>query len=161
MSASSQDSQKLTLQDGQEVAYAVYGSQGSTTTIVYHHGFPGSRLEAAALHYETQQEGLGTALLAEVEKTFGRISELPLAARTIRGDLRRRLVHRFPYYILYRVKGDDVLVVAVATVAVGQVIGVTGYSHIISRCTGQLAPVTALATRQQPRQAPLAAELGS
>lgn len=71
-------------------------------------------LEAAALHYESQQPGLGAALLLEVEKTFNRISELPLAARVVRGDLRRRFVHRFPYFVLYRVDGDDILVVAVA-----------------------------------------------
>lgn len=71
-------------------------------------------LEVAALHYESQQAGLGAALLTEVEKTFGRISELPLAARAVRGDLRRRFVHRFPYYVLYRVRGHDILVVAVA-----------------------------------------------
>ena len=35
-------------------------------------------LEAAALYYESQHGGLGAALLTEVEKTFGRISELPL-----------------------------------------------------------------------------------
>lgn len=32
--------------------------------------------------------------------------------------------------------------------------------HAFSRCTEQKAPVKALATRQQPRQAPVASELG-
>ena len=71
-------------------------------------------LEAAASRYESQQPGLGTALLAAIADTIERISELPFAARVVRGDLRRKTVRRFPYYILYRVKNEDILVVAIA-----------------------------------------------
>ncbi len=74
----------------------------------------GEELEAAASHYETQQAGLGSALLSEVKRTRDRIAELPFATRAVRGGLRRRFIRRFPYYILYRVSDEEILIVAIA-----------------------------------------------
>jgi plasmid stabilization system protein ParE len=74
----------------------------------------GEELDGAASHYESQQFGLGSALLAEMTKTFDQIAELPFAARAVRGDLRRKFVRRFPYYILYRASDEEILIVAIA-----------------------------------------------
>ena len=71
-------------------------------------------LEATATYYNYQQPGLGAAFLTEARKTRERIAELPNAARSIRKNIRRRAVHKFPYYILYRVSDDDVLIIAIA-----------------------------------------------
>ncbi len=61
---------------------------------------------ATASYYDFQHPGLGAAFLAEVRKTRIRIAELPNAARTIRNNIRRTAIHKFPYYIIYRVSDD-------------------------------------------------------
>ena len=69
---------------------------------------------ASADYYESQRRGLGQAFVDEVENTFDRIAEHPTAARVVAGDVRRRLVHRFPFAVIYRVSDDQVVVAAVA-----------------------------------------------
>jgi plasmid stabilization system protein ParE len=71
-------------------------------------------LEASISRYESQQPGLGAAFLVEFKRTRERILELPEAARLIRGEVRRRPIHRFPYAVLYRVSIDEIVIVAVA-----------------------------------------------
>lgn len=71
-------------------------------------------LEAAVAYYNSQQQELGTAFLEEFENTVERIVDLPLAARVVRGDVRRKLIHRFPFFVLYRPGPDEVTIVAVA-----------------------------------------------
>lgn len=69
---------------------------------------------AAAAYYESQQRGLGQALVDEVEKTLNRIAEHPKAARVVIGGVRRRLVHRFPFAVLYRLRDKHIVVAAIA-----------------------------------------------
>ncbi len=69
---------------------------------------------ASATYYESQQRGLGQTFVDEIEQTLDRIAKHPEAARVVIGDVRRRLVHRFPFAVLYRVRGDQVVVAAVA-----------------------------------------------
>lgn len=70
-------------------------------------------LRAAATNYEEQSTGLGLALVAEVRRTYQRIVELPLAARIERGQIRVRSIARFPYRVYYRVRDEEILIVAV------------------------------------------------
>ena len=70
-------------------------------------------LRAAATNYETKQRGLGRALIAEVRKAYNRIIELPLAARIERGEIRARSVMRFPYRVYYRVRNEQIVIIAV------------------------------------------------
>lgn len=69
---------------------------------------------ASAAFYESKQRGLGQAFIDEVEKTLNRIVEHPKAARVIVGDFRRRLVHRFPFAVIYQLREDQVIVAAIA-----------------------------------------------
>ena len=71
-------------------------------------------LEAAVAYYNSQQAELGTAFLSEFENTVERILDLPLAARVVRGIVRRRPIHRFPFFVLYRPSPDEITIVAVA-----------------------------------------------
>ena len=71
-------------------------------------------LEASIHYYESQQAGLGLAFLSEFKRTRERIEELPKAGRPVRGDIRRRPVHRFPYAVLYRVTDVEIVIIAVA-----------------------------------------------
>lgn len=63
-------------------------------------------LNGAISHYNTVQEGLGDALRTEVHAAIDRIVEHPQQyAET--GGVRRALVRRFPYSVLYRFAAED------------------------------------------------------
>ena len=69
-------------------------------------------LTAAQMWYETQVSGLGRQFHLEVSQVFARLTETPLIYSTVYRDVRRAVVHRFPYLIWYRVLGQDVIVLA-------------------------------------------------
>ena len=81
--------------------------------IVSFHPLAERELNDAAQYYEMESRGLGSAFLAEVERCCAAIVEHPEAGHPIRGAVRRRLVGRFPYAILYTLRADVVRVVAV------------------------------------------------
>jgi plasmid stabilization system protein ParE len=63
-------------------------------------------LNDAARYYELESGGLGRAFLNEIEHSCGVIATHPQSAPIIAGSIRRRLLRRFPYGILYRVQHD-------------------------------------------------------
>ncbi len=67
----------------------------------------------AARFYETQTSGLGADFLLEIRRVTEGISKNPRAGRILRGKVRRRLVRRFPYGLLYRIDPDEIVVMAV------------------------------------------------
>lgn len=81
---------------------------------VFFHPKASIELEAAATYYEKRQSGLGKSFLAETRKAHIRISELPNAALEIRPGIRRRSIHRFPYYVVYAISTENIAVIAVA-----------------------------------------------
>ena len=80
---------------------------------VVFHVLADRELSDAALYYEQASLGLGMAFLAEVESCTDSILDLPQAGPTIRGDVRRRIVSRFPYGILYGILPDHIRILAV------------------------------------------------
>ena len=70
-------------------------------------------LEEAAQYYNRKTPGLGAAFVAEVERCTAAILEHPEAGMMLKGAIRRRLVRRFPYGLLYRVKPEYVRILAV------------------------------------------------
>lgn len=70
-------------------------------------------LADARAWYEQQRVGLGDDFLVCVEEAFNRIQRMPLTPRTIFQDIRRSLVHRFPYGVFYKVTSDHIAVIAV------------------------------------------------
>ena len=70
-------------------------------------------LRVAARFYEALQPGLGLALLQEVRRGRERIAKHPKASRVERGDIRVRSILRFPYRLYYRVRSDEIVIVAV------------------------------------------------
>jgi len=70
-------------------------------------------MTGAAPFYETKSKGLGAQFLAEVERTIAAISSHPEAAPIVKQDIRRRLLKRFPFGILYAVSIDKMVVLAV------------------------------------------------
>ena len=70
-------------------------------------------LNDAAQYYELETPDLGGAFVNEIERTCRRIIEHPEAAPVAVGTIRRRLVNRFPYALLYSVHGETVRILAV------------------------------------------------
>lgn len=68
----------------------------------------------AAKYYESQASGLGIDYLSEVERAVASISESPMTWPKVKGELRRRLVRRFPFGILYYIESEEIVLVAVA-----------------------------------------------
>jgi hypothetical protein len=68
----------------------------------------------AALYYQSLSSGLGNEFLAAVERAVHSIATSPQTWPILEGDLRRRLIKRFPFGILYRIEPDEILIVAVA-----------------------------------------------
>ena len=67
----------------------------------------------AARYYEAQAPGLGDDFLDKIDSAVRDITEHPERWPVLHLDVRRRLVHRFPYAILYRVDAEEVVVLAV------------------------------------------------
>ena len=68
----------------------------------------------AAKFYESQASGLGGDYISEVEHAVRAIAESQTTWPIIEGKLRRRLVRRFPFGILYRIKPDAIIIIAVS-----------------------------------------------
>jgi plasmid stabilization system protein ParE len=63
--------------------------------------------------YEERRRGLGAEFGAAVDNLVGRIAENPEAFPRAHGDVRRAILHRFPYAIYFRSSSDDIIVLAV------------------------------------------------
>jgi plasmid stabilization system protein ParE len=68
----------------------------------------------AAVYYEDKEAGLGKRFRAEVWDICSAILEYPLIWREREGGFRRVNCPVFPYYIAYLIRGDKVVVAAVA-----------------------------------------------
>lgn len=70
-------------------------------------------LEETVSFYAAVRKELGRSFFDEFHATVRRLQRFPAAARNITGDIRRRSVHKFPYYVLYRVTEDEIEILAV------------------------------------------------
>lgn len=71
-------------------------------------------LEDAVRFYELEYVGLGRRFKEEVRSAALRVAEYPKAWSVERGEVRKCLLHKFPYKLLYSVEANHVLVIAVA-----------------------------------------------
>lgn len=70
-------------------------------------------LNSAIAHYNDLRSGLGDALRAEVYGAIDRVLVNPKQYAVVEQDIRRCLVHRFPYSVLFREKESDLVRVLV------------------------------------------------
>ena len=68
----------------------------------------------AAAYYERNVRGLGERFGSEVRHAIERLLEYPELGSPIDADLRRLLLTRFPYFLIYSFTADLLRVVAVA-----------------------------------------------
>ncbi len=71
-------------------------------------------LHGAFEYYEYQQKDLGYRLVDEVYKAIELIKLFPKGWSSMSQNTRRCLVKSFPYGIIYQIRGDKILVVAIA-----------------------------------------------
>jgi toxin ParE1/3/4 len=72
-----------------------------------------AELRSSARWYNSQQPGLGAEFREEAELAVSRVQTTPEAFGMIEHEVRCHLVHRFPYGIVYQIRPDDILIVAV------------------------------------------------
>ena len=72
-----------------------------------------NELAAAIDFYEQQRIGLGNELITELDHTLEVISQFPNAWPKFGTNLRRALLRRFPYGVLYRQSETEITVAAV------------------------------------------------
>jgi plasmid stabilization system protein ParE len=70
-------------------------------------------LNEAAQYYDLEEPGLGVAFLEEVDRCLQSIQTAPEAGAILRGTIRRRLLRRFPYALLYKIKSSGIRILAV------------------------------------------------
>jgi plasmid stabilization system protein ParE len=71
-------------------------------------------LIGAAVFYESRETDLGNEFLEELSQSFERIIKSPFAYSSYFDEYRRYLMGRFPYSVVYRIEGHQILVFAVA-----------------------------------------------
>ncbi len=73
-----------------------------------------NELRSGMLFYEYQHFSLGKDFVLEIRRLCRHISENPLLGSEIGPAVRRRLVRRFPYAILYAIESSEIVVLAIA-----------------------------------------------
>lgn len=76
-------------------------------------------MRQSAHWYDDQREGLGDDFLDEVHGAFERIEEHPKRHKRVDVDdsereVRRVLLKRFPFLVVYEIRAEEIIVVAVA-----------------------------------------------
>ena len=71
-------------------------------------------MNEAAQFYEDRREGLGADFLDEVQHTVDSILAFPKGGPVVSENLRRRILRRFPFGLLYATEVERIVIVAVA-----------------------------------------------
>jgi toxin ParE1/3/4 len=71
-------------------------------------------LNEAADFYDLESPGLGSVFIDEIQRIIESISQFPEAAPLIRGRVRKKLLIKFPYSLVYSVRPGEIRILAVA-----------------------------------------------
>jgi plasmid stabilization system protein ParE len=63
--------------------------------------------------YENQRSGLGDDFLDCIDETLKRICQMLESCPIVYRDVRRAIVHRFPYAVYYRIISSRIIVTAI------------------------------------------------
>jgi plasmid stabilization system protein ParE len=72
-----------------------------------------TEFEEATEYYDEQRMGLGIEFSKQVGQALDRISHYPEAWSQLSSRIRRCLVNRFPYSVIYEVRNELVIIVAI------------------------------------------------
>lgn len=64
-------------------------------------------------YYSQQVPGLGDIFMNTLKTVVQDVAEHPYRWPIIRQNIHRRLIHRFPYGILYRIEEDAIVIIAI------------------------------------------------
>ena len=73
-----------------------------------------AELSDAIDDYEQGSSGRGAAFLAAVERAIADLLAYPESAPVLSGPFRKKVLTRFPYNLIYRIKGNEIRILAVA-----------------------------------------------
>lgn len=71
-------------------------------------------LAAATAAIDDARDGHGVPFRADVDAAGKQLAEFPRSGQILRGDFRRILLKRFPYQLIYRIEGNEIVIYAVA-----------------------------------------------
>ena len=71
-------------------------------------------MNESAQFYERRSEGLGEDFLDEVQHTVDSLLAFPQSGPVVSENLRRRILRRFPFGLLYAIEAERIVIVAVA-----------------------------------------------
>lgn len=71
-------------------------------------------IDEACAWYAERNSSLGDAFMQCLDEAFSQLRRNPHAWQVVYKDARRALVKKFPYSIIFRIRGERVMVLAVA-----------------------------------------------
>ncbi len=77
------------------------------------HPFAELDLSEAALWYDKQKAGLGYEFLVEFDELKELLASFPRIFQFIEPDIRRAILNRFPYIVIYKVYDDHIFIIAI------------------------------------------------
>lgn len=84
------------------------------TRILLFHDAAVVELNEAVDFYNLECPGLGLTLLGDVESALSTIERFPEAAPLLHGRVRRKILLRFPYSVIYSLRDEQIRVLALA-----------------------------------------------
>ena len=78
------------------------------------HPFADADVLEIARFYERRSPGLGGEFRSDLTAAISLLRQQPEAAPVVRGNLRRKLLLRFPYYLIYAVENAEIRIYAVS-----------------------------------------------
>ncbi len=84
-----------------------------TPTITIHEAAE-AEINEAADFYDIESPGLGTVFIDEIQRAIENMINHPEAYQLIRGRVRRTLLNKFPYSLIYSVRTNEIRILAVA-----------------------------------------------
>jgi toxin ParE1/3/4 len=73
-----------------------------------------AEINEAADFYDLESPGLGNVFIDEIQRALQSIIDFPDAAPLIQGHVRKRLVSKFPYSLMYSARENEIRILAVA-----------------------------------------------
>jgi len=71
-------------------------------------------LEDAIRYYEIEYRDFGKLFREEIRRAVKRISDYPEAWSIERSDIRKYILHKFPYKILYSIEENHIFIIVIA-----------------------------------------------